>query len=44
MPQGAIRDRTYDGREESGQLSDGLGQLCDGHTGYESFTPTTTGI
>lgn len=44
MPQGALRgsemdlrDRIYDGREENGQLSGGLGQLVDGLKGYDSF-------
>lgn len=43
MPQGTVRgtevdlrDRTYDGREESGQLSGGLGQLVDGHRGQDN--------
>lgn len=43
MPQGTVRDRTYDGREESGQLIEGIGQLCDGYTGYDSVGTTTAG-
>jgi discoidin domain receptor family protein 2 len=44
MPQGIQRgaevdlsDRTYDGREESGYLSGGLGQLVDGQKGQDIF-------
>lgn len=44
MPQGQHRgpeldltDRTYDGVEETGQLSGGLGQLVDGHKGKDNF-------
>jgi hypothetical protein len=44
MPQGVQRgtevdlsDRTYDGREESGYLSRGLGQLVDGQKGQDIF-------
>ncbi|XP_066996619.1 discoidin domain-containing receptor 2 [Anabrus simplex] len=44
MPQGVQRgaevdlsDRTYDGREEGGHLSGGLGQLVDGHKGQDVF-------
>lgn len=44
MPQGAqrgtemdLRDRSYDGYEEGGQLTGGLGQLVDGLRGYDSF-------
>ncbi|XP_021937561.1 discoidin domain-containing receptor 2 isoform X4 [Zootermopsis nevadensis] len=44
MPQGVQRgtevdlsDRTYDGREESGYLSGGLGQLVDGQKGQDIF-------
>jgi hypothetical protein len=44
MPQGVQRgtevdlsDRTYDGREESGYLSSGLGQLVDGQKGQDIF-------
>jgi discoidin domain receptor family protein 2 len=44
MPQGIQRgaevdltDRTYDGREESGHLSGGLGQLVDGQKGQDIF-------
>ncbi|XP_054276180.1 discoidin domain-containing receptor tyrosine kinase B-like [Macrosteles quadrilineatus] len=44
MPQGAVqgsemdlRDRSYDGREEGGLLTEGLGQLTDGLWGYDSF-------
>lgn len=43
-PQGARRgleldlsDRTYDGKEESGYLSQGLGQLVDGQKGHDNF-------
>lgn len=44
MPQGLRRgpdldltDRTYDGLEENGQLSRGLGQLVDGQKGRDNF-------
>ncbi|XP_061933185.1 discoidin domain-containing receptor 2 isoform X3 [Apis cerana] len=44
MPQGIKRgsevdlsDRTYDGREEGGYLSGGLGQLVDGQKGPDNF-------
>ncbi|XP_012279165.1 discoidin domain-containing receptor 2 [Orussus abietinus] len=44
MPQGVQRgseidlsDRTYDGREEGGQLVGGLGQLVDGQKGPDNF-------
>lgn len=44
MPQGLSRgpdldltDRTYDGLEENGQLSRGLGQLVDGQKGRDNF-------
>lgn len=44
MPQGVKRgteldltDRTYDGREEGGMLSHGLGQLTDGQKGLDNF-------
>ncbi|XP_046391310.1 discoidin domain-containing receptor 2-like isoform X3 [Ischnura elegans] len=44
MPQGVQRgsgidltDRTYDGREEGGRLSGGLGQLVDGQKGADNF-------
>ncbi|XP_063215525.1 discoidin domain-containing receptor tyrosine kinase B [Bacillus rossius redtenbacheri] len=44
MPQGVQRgadidlsDRTYDGREEAGHLSGGLGQLVDGRRGQDNF-------
>ncbi|XP_069671795.1 discoidin domain-containing receptor 2 isoform X3 [Periplaneta americana] len=44
MPQGVQRgtevdlsDRTYDGHEESGYLSGGLGQLVDGQKGQDVF-------
>ncbi|XP_076649436.1 discoidin domain-containing receptor 2 [Halictus rubicundus] len=44
MPQGIKRgsevdlsDRTYDGREEAGYLSGGLGQLVDGQKGPDNF-------
>lgn len=44
LPQGQHRgpeldltDRTYDGIEESGHLSGGLGQLVDGHKGKDNF-------
>ncbi|KAJ9582370.1 hypothetical protein L9F63_003297 [Diploptera punctata] len=44
MPQGVQRgtevdlsDRTYDGRDESGYLSGGLGQLVDGQKGQDIF-------
>ncbi|GLH05397.1 Discoidin domain-containing receptor 2 [Gryllus bimaculatus] len=44
MPQGAqrgpgldLRDRLYDGRDEGGRLSGGLGQLSDGRRGADLF-------
>jgi hypothetical protein len=44
MPQGVQRgtevdlsDRTYDGRDEGGYLSSGLGQLVDGQKGQDIF-------
>lgn len=44
MPQGLRRgpeldltDLTYDGRDEGGQLSHGLGQLVDGQKGKDNF-------
>lgn len=44
MPQGIRRgadmdltDRTYDGKEESNQLFNGLGQLVDGQKGRDNF-------
>lgn len=44
MPQGVERgaeidltDRTYDGQEEDGHLSGGLGQLFDGQEGPDNF-------
>ncbi|XP_031776700.1 discoidin domain-containing receptor 2 isoform X2 [Nasonia vitripennis] len=44
MPQGVLRgseldltDRTYDGVEEDGLLSGGLGQLADGQKGADNF-------
>ena len=44
MPQGIQRgsevdltDRTYDGQEDSGYLSGGLGQLVDGQKGPDNF-------
>ncbi|CAH0545930.1 unnamed protein product [Brassicogethes aeneus] len=44
MPQGVKRgidmdltDRTYDGRDDNGQLSNGLGQLVDGQKGRDNF-------
>lgn len=50
MPQGVKRgteldlsDRTYDGREEGGQLSHGLGQLVDGQKGQDNFRADLTG-
>lgn len=44
MLQGAVTDISYDGKEESGQLSEGLGQLCDGYLGYDGFKPASTGM
>lgn len=32
-----LTDQTYDGIEENGRLSDGLGQLVDGETGADNF-------
>ncbi|KAJ8683764.1 hypothetical protein QAD02_019556, partial [Eretmocerus hayati] len=32
-----LRDRTYDGSEEDGYLSSGLGQLVDGQKGSDNF-------
>lgn len=50
MPQGVRRgpeldlsDRTYDGREEGGQLTHGLGQLVDGQKGQDNFRLDLTG-
>ncbi|XP_076749546.1 discoidin domain-containing receptor 2 isoform X1 [Xylocopa sonorina] len=50
MPQGIKRgsevdlsDRTYDGREEGGYLSGGLGQLVDGQKGPDNFRLDVTG-
>ncbi|XP_014243467.1 discoidin domain-containing receptor 2-like isoform X3 [Cimex lectularius] len=44
MPQGErkpgefdLRDNTYDGSEDGGWLSGGLGQLVDGHKGQDNF-------
>lgn len=44
MPQGVERgaevdlsDRLYDGREDAGHLTGGLGQLVDGHKGQDIF-------
>lgn len=44
MPQGErggggpdLRDNSYDGSEEGGWLSGGLGQLLDGHRGQDNF-------
>uniref|UniRef100_T1HUB1 Discoidin domain-containing protein n=4 Tax=Rhodnius prolixus TaxID=13249 RepID=T1HUB1_RHOPR len=44
MPQGErrsgepdLRDNSYDGVEEGGWLSGGLGQLVDGHKGLDDF-------
>lgn len=44
MPQGIQRgtevdltDRTYDGQEDAGYLSGGLGQLVDGQKGPDNF-------
>ncbi|KAJ8977817.1 hypothetical protein NQ317_007518 [Molorchus minor] len=44
IPQGLLRgpelnltDRTYDGLEDAGQLSHGLGQLVDGQKGRDNF-------
>lgn len=38
-----LSDRTYDGREEAGQLSHGLGQLVDGQKGQDNFRLDLTG-
>ncbi|XP_046467696.1 discoidin domain-containing receptor 2 isoform X1 [Neodiprion pinetum] len=50
MPQGIQRgsevdlsDRTYDGREEGGHLSRGLGQLVDGRKGADNFRLDVSG-
>ena len=50
MPQGVhrgsdvdLRDRTYDGIEESDYLTDGLGQLVDGQKGPDNFKYDTNG-
>ncbi|CAK9798437.1 Discoidin domain-containing receptor 2 [Anthophora quadrimaculata] len=50
MPQGIKRgsevdlsDRTYDGREEGGYLSGGLGQLVDGQKGPDNFRLDVSG-
>lgn len=50
MPQGIKRgsevdlsDRTYDGREEAGYLSGGLGQLVDGQKGSDNFRLDVSG-
>lgn len=50
MPQGIKRgsevdlsDRTYDGREEAGYLSGGLGQLVDGQKGPDNFRLDVSG-
>ncbi|XP_024873096.1 discoidin domain-containing receptor 2-like [Temnothorax curvispinosus] len=50
MPQGIKRgsevdlsDRTYDGREEAGYLSGGLGQLVDGQRGSDNFRLDVSG-
>jgi discoidin domain receptor family protein 2 len=36
-PELDLTDRTYDGREEGGHLSRGLGQLVDGQKGQDNF-------
>lgn len=36
-PELDLSDRTYDGREEGGILSNGLGQLVDGQKGPDNF-------
>lgn len=36
-PELDLSDRTYDGREEVGVLSQGLGQLVDGQKGHDNF-------
>lgn len=50
MPQGIKRgsevdlsDRTYDGHEEAGRLSRGLGQLVDGQKGTDNFRLDVSG-
>ena len=50
MPQGVQRgseldltDRTYDGREDGGYLSGGLGQLVDGQKGPDNFRDDLNG-
>lgn len=50
MPQGIKRgsevdlsDRTYDGKEEGGYLSGGLGQLVDGQKGPDNFRLDVSG-
>ncbi|CAH1395207.1 unnamed protein product [Nezara viridula] len=52
MPQGErsseedspdLRDNSYDGSEEGGWLSGGLGQLIDGHLGQDNFNADVFG-
>lgn len=38
-----LTDRTYDGREEGGHLSRGLGQLVDGRKGADNFRLDVSG-
>jgi hypothetical protein len=51
MPQGEKRpgevdltDHSYDGTEEGGWLSGGLGQLVDGHHGQDNFRLDVFGL
>ncbi|XP_030766218.1 epithelial discoidin domain-containing receptor 1-like [Sitophilus oryzae] len=39
-----LSDRTYDGAEENGQLSNGLGQLVDGQRGRDNFRLDWNGL
>lgn len=50
MPQGVQRgseidltDRTYDGQEDEGYLSGGIGQLVDGQKGPDNFRLDSNG-
>lgn len=36
-PEMDLSDRTYDGKEEGGMLTYGLGQLVDGRKGQDNF-------
>lgn len=50
MPQGVkkgleldLTDKTYDGKDEAGQLIHGLGQLADGQKGADNFKTDISG-